>query len=169
MPGPADRFALVVEEQIEHLRARENAGAAAPIVAHACDAAVRFVELDGVAARAFDETLDRHDTFIFPRRVAIETTRTVLPRILIWQRPGDRTANRAEAMDWYLIGFTVAASWVALLVAGDLAALLNVPAKTQAVARNAAFFFWVAMAISLGVAVAGSHHAKPCTTKGAPR
>ena len=72
-------------------------------------------------------------------------------------------------MDWYLIGFTIAGSWVALLVAGDLAALLNVPAKTQAVARNAAFFFAVAMAIAFGVAVAGSPHTKPCTTKGALR
>jgi hypothetical protein len=72
-------------------------------------------------------------------------------------------------MDWYLIGFTVAGSWVALLVAGDLAALLNVSPKTQAVARNAAFFFAVAMAIALGVALAGSHHAKPCTSKGTLR
>jgi hypothetical protein len=72
-------------------------------------------------------------------------------------------------MDWYLIGFTIAGSWVVLLVAGDLAALLNVPAKSQALARNAAFFFAVVMTITLGVALAGGHHVKPCTTKGAFR
>jgi hypothetical protein len=72
-------------------------------------------------------------------------------------------------MDWYQIGFTIAGSWVVLLVAGDIAALLNVPVKSQAIARNAAFFFAIAMAISLGVAMASAHHAKPCTTKGASR
>ncbi len=72
-------------------------------------------------------------------------------------------------MDWYLIGLTIAASWVVLLVAGDLAALLNVPLKRQALARNVAFFLAVAGVITLGVAVASEHHAKPCTTKSAPR
>jgi hypothetical protein len=83
MPGAADRLPLDVEEQIEHLGARKGAGATAPLVAQNSGAAVGLVEFDGVAARALDETLDRHGTFIFPRHVAIETAQSVaLPRIL---------------------------------------------------------------------------------------
>jgi len=74
-------------------------------------------------------------------------------------------------MDWYLVGFTIAGSWVALLVAGDIAALLNVPLKRLALIRNISFFVAVAMAISFGFALAGEHHGhgKPCPPKGASR
>ena len=83
MPGPANRFPLDVEEQIEHLRASEDSGAAPLLVTLDSGAAIRFVEFDGVAAGALDETLDRHGAFIFPRRMAIETgAAPALPRIL---------------------------------------------------------------------------------------
>jgi len=76
MPGPADRFPLDVEEQIEDLRARKDAVAAPLLPARVSDAAVRLVVFDGMAARALDETLDRHGASIFPLQKAIETSVT---------------------------------------------------------------------------------------------
>ncbi|HMD01436.1 MAG TPA: hypothetical protein VKG44_00595 [Candidatus Baltobacteraceae bacterium] len=69
-------------------------------------------------------------------------------------------------MDWPLIGLAVSASWVVLLIAGDIGALLNVSPKGAARLRNVAFFAAVVAAVSLSFVVAAEHRAKPVAREG---
>ena len=65
-------------------------------------------------------------------------------------------------MDWPLIAFTAAASWFALLLAGDIAALVTVPPRLIAVAHNVAFAATLGGVLLFGFSLASEHRPHPC-------
>lgn len=68
-------------------------------------------------------------------------------------------------MDWPLIGLTAAVTWFVLLLASDVAALLNVSRSLAARAHSVTFFVSLGAIVVLGVVVSSHAHAKPCVQK----